>query len=116
MMATSARHGISCLLCISAYLTAISIYAIVGEVGGPSSLAREQTSLKRIRESAPLVARATPVKSFHRPQSLQEPDPNANAARIRGEAGLYFGTMADSMAGNGWETPWVQKSSAPSSI
>jgi endo-1,4-beta-xylanase len=81
-----------------------------GEVGMPSSLAHDQTSLKRVTESAPLVAGAAPVKSLHRPQFLQEPKPQSQTLRAyAAKLGLYFGTMADSMPGNGGETPWVQK-------
>jgi endo-1,4-beta-xylanase len=50
------------------------------------------------------------VKSFRRPPSLTDPDPKAETLRAyAAKSGLYFGSMADSMAGNGWETPWVQK-------
>jgi hypothetical protein len=64
----------------------------------PSSLAHDQTSLKRVTESAPLVAGAAPVKSLHRPQFLQEPKPQSQTLRAyAAKLGLYFGTMADSM-------------------
>jgi endo-1,4-beta-xylanase len=49
------------------------------------------------------------VASFDRPQSLPEPNPNAGTLRAyASRIGLYFGSMADSMAGNGWETASVR--------
>ena len=53
---------------------------------------------------------AIPVRSYRRPQSLADPNPRADTLRAyAARIGLYFGAMQDSMAGNGWETPWVQK-------
>jgi len=50
------------------------------------------------------------VRSFTRPSSLPDPDPKADTLRGRAaKSGLYFGTMADSMPGNNWETQWIQR-------
>jgi endo-1,4-beta-xylanase len=47
--------------------------------------------------------------SFVRPQSLSEPNRDAGTLRAyAAKIGLYFGSMQDSLAGNGWETPWMQ--------
>ena len=47
---------------------------------------------------------------FNRPPNLPESDPSSDTLRAHAaRTGLFFGSMEDSMAGNGWETPWVQK-------
>ena len=46
---------------------------------------------------------------FVRPQSLPEPNPGAGTLRAyAAKIGLYFGSMQDSLPGNGWETPWTR--------
>ena len=50
------------------------------------------------------------LPSVSRPPSLPEPDPNAKALRAyASRIELCFGTMMDSMKGNGWETAWVRE-------
>jgi endo-1,4-beta-xylanase len=49
------------------------------------------------------------VASIGRPRSWPEPTPNADTLRAyASRIGLYFGSMEDSMQGNGWETEWVR--------
>jgi len=51
---------------------------------------------------------ASLVGPFRRPSSLPEPDNDADTLRVNASRiGLYFGSMMDSMWGNGWETAWV---------
>ena len=60
--------------------------------------------------NATTLALSSSAASVARPQSLPEPDPNAQTLRAdAARIGLFFGSMENSMAGNGWETPWVQK-------
>ena len=106
-MAASAKHRISCLLCISPYLTAISICAIgrswYAELIGPRP--NEPKASNRVG-SIGCGSRAGQIPS----PFLQEPKPQSQTLRAyAAKLGLYFGTMADSMPGNGGETPWVQK-------
>ena len=85
--------------------------AIAGEVDGVISPAINPRSASAISGSGP-VSPAVPsslVVSFGRPQSLPEPNPNAETLRAyASRIGLYFGSMMDSMKGNGWETDWVR--------
>ena len=47
--------------------------------------------------------------SCSRPMSLPESHPSTETLRAyASRIGLYFGTMMDSMKGNGWETDWVR--------
>ena len=110
-MATSDKSWISYSLSVFAYLASISVYVgISGEMSAYTSFAREQTSANRTREAASLNLAAAPVKSFYRPQSLPERSSQSETLRAyAAKIGLYFGSMADFMPGNSWETPWVQK-------
>ena len=46
---------------------------------------------------------------FGRPPSLPEPDQNPQTLRsYASRIGLYFGSMMNSLKGNGWETRWVR--------
>ena len=54
-----------------------------------------------------------PSPLFFRPQSLPGANPRAETLRAyASKIGLYFGSMMDSMPGNGWETPWVSSTLA----
>ena len=115
-MAASAKHRISCLLCISAYLTAISICAI-GRSWYAELIGLRPNEPKASNKSAPLVAGAAPVKSLHRPQVLQEPRPQSQTLRAyAAKLGLYFGTMADSMPGTAEKRHGYRRLRALSSI
>ena len=79
--------------------------AIAGLFYGWYSFVSDQISVNATTLSSPSRA-----ASVSRPESLPEPDPNAQTLRAHAaRIGLYFGSMEDSMAGNGWGTPWVQK-------
>ena len=79
--------------------------AIAGLFYGWYSFVGDQISVNATTLSSPSRA-----ASVSRPESLPEPDPNAQTLRAHAaRIGLYFGSMEDSMAGNGWGTPWVQK-------
>jgi endo-1,4-beta-xylanase len=107
-MATSDRLGISCLLGIVASLVGIFVYLEFGDrISGITSFAGEQPGANETSQSA---APAAALPLLRRPQSLPESNPQAETLRAyAAKIGLYFGSMADSMAGNGWKTPWVQK-------
>lgn len=67
-------------------------------------------SADRSGGTATLVSLAA---SVGRPQKLFEPAPDADTLRAHAsKIGLYFGSMEDSGAGNGWETDWVSNTLA----
>ena len=77
------------------------------EVDGVRFTSNNKPKVSGTSVSAPRVPAPSP--SFLRPQSLPEPNPNAETLRAyASRIGLYFGSMMDSMPGNGWETPWVR--------
>jgi endo-1,4-beta-xylanase len=85
-------------------------FAITREFDGLKSVAGGQPSMNETTSEALAPQPAPPpVASFSRPQSLLEPNPDAETLRTyAARIGLYFGSMEDSMHGNGWETAWVQ--------
>ena len=89
--------------------------AMAGENDGWRSRAsnlpgESSTSGSRLQNPA---SPTSPVASFSRPRSLPEPNPNAGTLRVfASRIGLYFGSMEDSMKGNGWETDWVRNTLA----
>ena len=86
-------------------MIALVSLAIAGQFYGWNSIVGDHSSGNATTLSSPSRA-----ASINRPQSLPEPDPNAQTLRAdAARIGLFFGSMEDSMAGNGWETPWVQK-------
>ena len=97
----------------AALLTAsIALVCIVmaGELDGPGSVASDRPSVSATPVSdssaAPSTSLAVPSK---RPPFLPEPDPNAETLRsYASRIGLYFGSMMDSLKGNGWETALVR--------
>ena len=108
-MAASAKHRISCLLCISAYLTAISICAI-----GRSWYAE----LIGLRPNEPKASnRVGSIGCGSRASQIPSPSAVlagaqaaiANAARLCGKAWTIFRHYGGFDAWNGGETPWVQK-------
>ena len=86
-------------------MSALVSLAVAGQIYGWNSIVGVHSSGNATTLSSPSRA-----ASINRPQSLPEPDPNAQTLRAdAARIGLFFGSMEDSMAGNGWETPWVQK-------
>jgi endo-1,4-beta-xylanase len=83
---------------------------MAGELQGVRSLASNQPSVSGTSADAQGTAQSPPSPELlNRPASLREPDPNAETLRAyASRIGLYFGTMMDSMKGNGWETAWVR--------
>jgi endo-1,4-beta-xylanase len=93
--------------------TAITLAAIVaswafGRLQSPGVSELSARGVEVAHKSA-MAASLLPHRSFLRPRSLPEPNPNAGTLRsYAAKIGLYFGSMQDSMAGNGWDTAWVQ--------
>lgn len=66
-------------------------------------------SASSVSDSPDTASSPAPTTSVRRPPSLAESDPSAQTLRAyASRIGLYFGSMMDSMKGNGWETAWVR--------
>ena len=99
--------------CIPGLLSAsIAFVCIVmaGELHGVRFPANDQPSVKATAADFPgTVPSPASAPSFSRPTCLPEPHRSTETLRAyASRIGLYFGTMMDSMKGNGWETDWVR--------
>ena len=99
---------LSVLFCLSGP----PIYTVMAdELHGIRSVADNQPSVNTSAISDLPAAAPSPSlsRSFSRPPSLPEPNPNGDTLRAyASKLGLYFGSMIEPLDGNGWETPWVR--------
>ena len=97
---------------VSVVLAALVCIAMAAELREVRSLAGSQHGVSAVSasDSVGWTPSSSVAASSSRPASLPEPDPNADTFRAHASRiGLYFGSMMNSMEGNGWETPWVRK-------
>jgi len=88
---------------------AFCFVAMTGEFAGMTSQASDQLGLMVPQNPHELAPLQSPVALFRRPNSLPEfESPAKNLRTYSAKIGLYFGSMMDSMRGNGWETSWVR--------
>lgn len=113
MRRTVANYG-SIIVVLVASITFVYL-AKASEDEGLRSRADNLFSQRSTSGSGPLdpAASRSPIASFSRPRSIPEPNPTPGTLRaFASRIGLYFGSMEDSMKGNGWETDWVQNTLA----